>query len=157
MPTGAAAFVLRLDQSLHARIAAIPASDMAQSEPSTIGPNCEVTVNGGTSRPYPATVWAATQIVDSAGASQLALTGVGLDQVQSVVAQSGVTSPARATPANPARLTTTASSGAVNCCGDESIAPPTKQLPGLTADFLARGHSSGAASGLDFAPSSQTG
>ena len=103
MPTGMAAFIMRLDRSLQVRIAAIPASDIVEIGDATIGPNCEVTVNGGTTRTYPATVWSATQVLDSTGASQVELTGVGLENVQSVVAQSATAIPERAATSIPAR------------------------------------------------------
>jgi hypothetical protein len=136
--TGEAAFVVLVDASLHARIAAVPASEMLQDAGQPIGPNSEVTVNGGSDLEYPPTIWNATQLIDSTGAAEIVLSGIGLDQVSSVSLLQPGTAAARLTKSrNVANATdtlpiVTQTPGCITVNPNSPVSPGTELL--LTGD-----------------------
>lgn len=88
-PTRAAAFILRVDPSLQALIAAVASSSRSPGATATLSSDAEVAVNGGCALPYPPVVWAANQSLDAGGCLQLVFEGIGLDHVKSVASRRG--------------------------------------------------------------------
>jgi len=88
-PTRAAAFIVRVDPSLKARIDAVASSSRSPGGETLRSSGAEVTVNGGCDLPYPPVVWAAHQSRDYGGGLQLVFEGIGLDRVKSVAARLG--------------------------------------------------------------------
>jgi hypothetical protein len=84
---------MRVDPSFRGKIAAVNATwGSGAGTGQIVQASDEVSVNGGCGDPYPPVIWSARQVDDGSGITQLELSGLGLDQVGSLIVPFGGTS-----------------------------------------------------------------